>query len=82
MEIGALNACCRQYKNRLRTNVKYLLNFCLFNSAWYYGLILERSRRQSIMQKRLVKPELIFLAPLFVCFFFQFLRPSSKASRL
>ena len=70
MEIGALNACCRQYKNRLRTNVKYLLNFCLFNSAWYYGLVLERSRRQSIMQKRLVKPELIFLAPLFVCLFF------------
>lgn len=28
--------------------------------------------RQSIMQKRLVKPALIFLAPLFVCFFFSF----------
>ena len=56
--------------NRLRTNVKYLLNFCLFNSAWWYGLVLERSHRQSIMQKRLVKPELIFLAPLFVCLFF------------
>ena len=69
MEIGALNVCCRQYKSRLRSNVKYLLNFCLFNSAWYYGLVLERSRRQSIMQKRLVKPELIFLAPSFVCFF-------------
>ena len=82
MEIGALNVCCRQYKSRLRSNVKYLLNFCLFNSAWYYGLVLERSHRQSIMQKRLVKPELIFLAPLFVCFFFQFLRSSSKASRL
>jgi len=69
MEIGVLNACCPHYKSRLRTNVKCLLNFCLFNSACYYGLVLERSHRQSIMQKRLVKPTLIFLAPLFVCLF-------------
>ena len=56
--------------------MKYLLNFCLLNSAWYYGLVLERSRRQSIMQKRLVKPELIFSAPLFVCLFVFSVSPS------
>ena len=47
--------------------------FLPFNSAWYYGLVLERSHRQSIMQKRSVKPALIYLAPLFVCLFVFFL---------